>query len=259
MPKDNLLNSACLDLFEFIKRENIKPLVKHLGNEYKAKFQQITYVDTFHQLLARYEQLLYAEAHPHAVSEAEQSFTSAETVEAPNMVRGTVNGGRWQMLKEQDAEEEAYFNGPDEDDENLPSATKLPTNGASPLRPLVNYPDDEDELDAAPEVVTTERPRGNAEATPKSQTPGPQSPPERLAEKRRREEDEEDELGKLSTTPKRRSSGGSNVSNASDKSTAATNTKVLRRTKSINSGKDGPPKIAISLGGKNATNHSDTE
>ncbi|KAK3065320.1 hypothetical protein LTS18_001071 [Coniosporium uncinatum] len=260
MPKDNLLNSACLDLFEFIKRENIKPLVKHLGNEYKTKLQQITYVDTFHQLLARYEQILYAEAHPHAVSEAEQSFTSAETVEAPNTNRGVVNGGRWQMLKEQDAEEEAYFNGPDEDDENSPSAAKPATNGASPLRPLVNYPDDEDEtVDVTPEVATTQRPSSDAEATAKDQTPGPQSPPERLAEKRRREEDEEDELGKLSTMTKRRSSGGSNVSSSNDKSTAGNNSKLLRRTKSINSGKDGPPKIAISLGGKNSRSHSDTE
>lgn len=42
MPRDNLLNSVCLELFELIKRENIKPLIAHLVDTYRTKLEEIT-------------------------------------------------------------------------------------------------------------------------------------------------------------------------------------------------------------------------
>lgn len=267
MPRDNLLNSACLELFEFIKRENIKAIIVHLVETYREKLQAITYVDTFQNLILRYDQM----HEPPTTQELDNSFTSQESdTQARNA--GIVNGGRWQGLKDTDAEEEAYFNGSDndDDDEALPNTVKPVVNGASPVRPLVNYPDDEAEEDAmdilatsTPTVPSVQPSTASAsqtqnqespttspvsrDQTPQPTTPTP-TPPERLSEKRRREDDEEDELAKITTQgPKRRSSSVSN-----NASTTSTHSHMLRRGKrNINSGKDGggaPKKMAISIG-----------
>ncbi|OJD36122.1 uncharacterized protein BKCO1_1300057 [Diplodia corticola] len=256
MPRDNLLNSACLELFEFIKRENIKPVITHLVENYRERLEGITYVPTFQNLILRYEQL-----HERLDATAQNSFASDDTEPG----RMPVNGGRMQGLRDMDAEEEAYFAGSDDDEEvSLPShAGKPAANGA---RPLVDYPeDDEDSMDVLqegvvnatpsveqppPEPTSTTPPTPPTSTSPVGSPPSepltvPSTPPpERLSEKRRREEDDEDELGKLSASSKRRSSSVSTV--GSNNGTAGANT-GLRRKKSINNGKDGPQKIAIKL------------
>ncbi|KAH7346947.1 component of IIS longevity pathway SMK-1-domain-containing protein [Pyrenochaeta sp. MPI-SDFR-AT-0127] len=250
MPRDNLLNSACLELFEFIKRENIKMIVQHLVETYREKLQVITYVDTFQNLILRYDQM----HEPVTTQELEHSFTSVDS-DTPARLTGTVNGGKWgHGLKDVDADEEAYFNTSDDEDDHLPSAGKLITNGASPVRPLVNYPDDdadEDDMDilagdvpvSAHKLSTATQDRKEV-TSPKSTATG--SPPERISEKRRREEDEEDELlASISTSagPKRRASTASNASTGSLRS-------LRRKSPNITSGKDnsgGPKKISLSL------------
>jgi protein phosphatase-4 regulatory subunit 3 len=254
MPRDNLLNSACLEMFEFIKRENIKPIVTHLVETYREKLQTITYVDTFQNLLLRYDQM----HEPPTTQELENSFTSVES-DTPARGRPLTNGGRWDHgLKGLDPDEEAYFNTSDDEDDGLPNAVKPVLNGASPLRPLVNYPDDddaEDEMDilttSAPTVPTqtttasTQTPNSSSSPIPPTSLP---SPPERLSEKRRREEDEDEDelLARIASAgPKRRASGASNASQSS-----TSNMQRLRRQRSISSGKDGGPKkmpISITL------------
>lgn len=109
MPRDNLLNSACLELFEYIRRENIKPLVVHVVEKYREKLNSITYVDTFINLVNRYEQMQGYEA------EAESAlFAQGEEAQARRM---RVNGQRWPGVGEMDAAEEAYFNTSDDEDE----------------------------------------------------------------------------------------------------------------------------------------------
>lgn len=109
MPRDNLLNSACLELFEFIKRENIKPFVLHVAEKYHDKLKDITYVDTFQDLILRYEQMQgYG-------TEMDSTLFSQE-VETPNR-RIQPNGQRWQGVKEMDAAEEEYFNTSDDEEE----------------------------------------------------------------------------------------------------------------------------------------------
>ncbi|KAF2652711.1 DUF625-domain-containing protein [Lophiostoma macrostomum CBS 122681] len=250
MPRDNLLNSACLELFEFIKRENIKEIVKHLVTTYRDRLQSITYVDTFQTLLLRYDQM----NEPPTTQELDHSFTSVES-DTPARNVGMVNGGKWgQGLKEADADEEAYFNGSDDEDDGLPQPVKM--NGASPVRPLVNYPDDEndeDELDILATSAPSASPHTSSQATQTQESPttsplskaNATSPPERISEKRRREEDEEDELlASLSTTGvKRRASTSSNASTGSFKS-------LRHRKNSISSAKDsggGPKKISLSI------------
>jgi protein phosphatase-4 regulatory subunit 3 len=90
-------------------------------------------------------------------------------------------------------------------------------NGASPVRPLVNYPDDdadEDDMDIlAADIPSSAQKMSTAAQTSEESTspkaPAVESPPERISEKRRREDDEEDELlASISPSPgpKRRAS-----------------------------------------------------
>ncbi|KAK3064844.1 Platinum sensitivity protein, partial [Teratosphaeriaceae sp. CCFEE 6253] len=106
MPRDNLLNSACLELFEYIKRERIKQLIVHLAEQYRERLTGISYVNTFQEILGRYEQFQNGDAN----GAEDTSFTTLEGT--PRTVNG---GGRFAGLKEMDGDEEAYFNA--EDDE----------------------------------------------------------------------------------------------------------------------------------------------
>ena len=249
MPRDNLLNSACLDLFEFIKREHIKSLMEYLVNTYREKWQTITYVDTFQTMILRWEQ-----ANEHATTqELDDSFTSVETKlneSQPNR-SGPVNGNKWgQGLKEPDPEEEAYFNGSDDEEDLIHDPTRPMLNGTSPARPLVNYPEDEeDDMDVLATSVPSSSPHSLSTSTQTLETSpnaksNPSTPPERLSEKRRREEDEEDDLVATlaSTGSKRRASTSSN--------TSVHSVQRLRRKNSMTSTKDaggGPKKISISI------------
>ncbi|KAK4623968.1 hypothetical protein CLAFUW4_06216 [Fulvia fulva] len=241
MPRDNLLNSVCLELFEYIKREGIKQLVYHLAETYRDRLMSITYVNTFQGIVMRYEafQQPYVTSHP----EGETSFTTEP--DTPDALRGRMMQGRqlFSGLKE-DANEDAYFNGDDDDemlgddDElQLPTAasTRLPnghTVGSS--KPLVDYPDDDDDDDdfmdltaSSPDIKQEKKtsssntlssedaPRGR-DRSPKDITGLQQSPPEPVAIKRRREDDDDDdELGKMmGGGVKRRNSSASMGSNS---------------------------------------------
>lgn len=276
MPRDNLLNSACLELFEFIKRENFKPLILHIVENYRERLQQITYVDTFQALILRYDQMQGYNA------EMDTTLFSNDGDTTPN--HSKVNGNRrYQGVKEMDAAEEAYFNTSDDEDEPGPSPEKHPLqNGSSPLlKSLVDYPDDdEDSMAVLPKDPPSTSPPSSTKSenneessststsTPPSPTPSSsnlstplaQTPPERLSEKRRREaDDEEDELGKLSLTKRRTPSGGSPsyISNP-----LGSHNNLLRRKKGFaigNLSKDSPgaKKIEISLAGVKASTEVD--
>ena len=286
MPRDNLLNSACLELFEFIKRESVKPLISHFVENHRERLEKITYVDTFKTLVLRYDQM-------------QEFFTDVDTTLFNNESETRVSGNqRWQGVgvgaaKDLDAAEEAYFNTSDDEDEPSPSAKTARENPIL-IKSLVDYPDDDDEImeptatkssvasdpssssptstksvinpDGSPPSASTSAP---ASPTPKSsnRSPSPQNPPERLSEKRRRQQDdEEDELGKLSITNKRRSSSAGTTSFATSNhqiisshslSNNNNSNNFLRRKKGFStlgsvhhSGKDpsnGPKKIEISL------------
>lgn len=249
MPRDNLLNSACLEFFDFIKREGVKTLITHLVENYREKMKTIDYVDIFSYFILRYDQL------QGLAPNMEISFldTEEDTPKRPE----TGRGNRWEGIKDLDAAEEEYFNTSDDEDE---AHSKSPSgrssmNGASPLKPLVDYPSDEEteNMDtdtpaatlaakaSSPDSSMSTNSHKNGILTPTSSTAP--TPPERLSEKRRREEDDEDELGKLAHH-KRRNSSSSVGSNTSS---------VLRRKKSFTNNAHGSGaasksnKIAISL------------
>uniref|UniRef100_A0A0K0DI64 SMK-1 domain-containing protein n=1 Tax=Angiostrongylus cantonensis TaxID=6313 RepID=A0A0K0DI64_ANGCA len=52
----NLLNSAMLELFDYIRSEDIKLLVKYTVENHMAVFEEVTYVKLFSELKIRYEQ-----------------------------------------------------------------------------------------------------------------------------------------------------------------------------------------------------------
>ena len=128
------------------------------------------------------------------------------------------------------------------------------------MKPLVDYPDDEEETeeadmqafydahDAPPELDGEDEGDDDLHADSVSLS-NHTTPPERLAEKRRREEDDDDdELGKL-TVHKRRTS----ASGAPTDAKLEVGGKILRRRPNLASNKDGvAKKIAISLGTKTA-------
>lgn len=249
--RDNLLNSACLELFEYIKREpNQKALIIHLVETYRLRLAAIDYVDTFEEIIQRYDgmQVEYQ-------SIAEDTSFSTQGTGTPN--RGLMNGGhRWIAGIKENSHEEQYFNGSDgEDDEDdevagLPTASvnKPLTNGAGPAKPLVAYGDDEEDgggdenamdvLSASPAHVERnmqsadghdredlhDSPNWTVHEHPRlAQQPDEgadgthYTPHERPAEKRRREEDGGDALDALATgkvASKRRSSFGPNRTNS---------------------------------------------
>lgn len=251
MPRDNLLNSACLELFEFVYREKIMAALFHIVETHREKIKDIDYVDTFQNIVLRYEQQI-SESNPDMDTTL---FSQGE--ETPPTAKAYVNGAqRWQGLPEMDSNEEEYFNTSDDDDDvpqppppnrDSPNErgqwqrrrlrSEMVNGGASPLaKALVDYPDDDDdESMEGKAVLTPETPLtpesekensspGEVKVTPERRLePSPdiksaaelelQHPPERLSEKRRRQEgDDEDELDKLSTGIKRRNSTTSNSS-----------------------------------------------
>jgi protein phosphatase-4 regulatory subunit 3 len=246
MPRDTLLNSAALEIFEFIRRDHMNQVIKHLVPTYRETLESITFVETFQHLIRRYDQL----REPTTTQELEHSFTSVDS-ETPARNVGTVNGGKWgQGLRELDPDEEAYFNGSDDEEDGLSNGLK--PNGASPVRPLVNYPDDDNEDDDM-DILATSTPSASPSKSPATtQTspvantaaaPDPSTPPERISEKRRREEDEEDEL--LASL----SSSGTKRKASPQRASGPQSTQKLRRKNSMSNAKDSgaPRKISISL------------
>ncbi len=248
MPRDNLLNSACLELFEYIKREGVKQLITNLVPMYRERLMRISYVNTFQALILKYEQI--TSGYPLTNGTEDSSFTTQEGT-PQRMVNGRQS---YAGLRELDSDEEAYFNTDDdvEDDEGLPTMVRQSVvNGASPLRPLVNYPDDDDDDDGMDILASSPDPRPEKKSsssnsdenestnpaiepmdedttsptgpleddsprgrnrTPRTAQGSPstqQSPPEPMAMKRRREEEDDDELGKMMGGVKRRNSSAS--------------------------------------------------
>lgn len=237
----------------------MKALTINLVEQYREKLEGITYVETFRNLIDKYEK--YTAPQPENIS-----FTSVDTEQTQS--RAVVNGGRWsQELKAPDPDEDAYYAGVGDDEEdNEFSAVSKPkrANGGSMIKPLVDYPDDDDDgtmdilaQDSSTAIsgeASSDLPRETIEPLATEMIPVP----ERLAEKRRREEEDEDELSKLSgaKSGKRRSS----TSIGSAPSTHAQTLRRDSRKKSISSGKDGPPqKISISLAVKSGNENAQSE
>jgi len=101
--RNNLPNSACLELFVFIRVENIKSLIVHIVSNYREILESFNYVNVFELLIARYEQY----------QESSESANNNDIANKTSTTSTKVND--WGKA---DEEEEAYFNDDDEDDED---------------------------------------------------------------------------------------------------------------------------------------------
>ncbi|CAG8604714.1 1400_t:CDS:10, partial [Dentiscutata heterogama] len=104
--RDNLLNSAFLELFDFIRKDNIKYLITHIMERHGEQLLKIDYVDTFQQLQLRYEQnkeiLIGSDKSP------------GESSQSQSNIRQTGREGWSSGIGDED--EDAYFNTSDEED-----------------------------------------------------------------------------------------------------------------------------------------------
>ncbi|KAF4994438.1 hypothetical protein FGRMN_5768 [Fusarium graminum] len=239
MPRDNLLDSASLEFFEFIKKENVKDLIKHLVLNYREQLMSLSYMPTFRDLVLRYDQTQGYTSNVDYFMEAEDEMGRRPQ---PNQRMGE------QMVVEREQEEYWTTSDPEEEEDSNKEGEKTPsTNGSTTSKLLVDYASDEETDENADPEATLDSQQSDA-ASDAVGSPidaslgGGVPPPERLSEKRRREEEEdEDEIGKMMQS-KRRNSGGSVTA-------ISPNTRGLTRRKSfnVNSSSGGTKKIAISL------------
>lgn len=216
LPRDNLLSSACLDLFELIRAQHIKELIKHLVENYREKIVQLSYMNTFAEILNIYDQSQgYA-------NNVENYFIESED----DVSRRPSNVGARSHMEQLtvDPAEEEYWNTSDNEDEIPPPKAADSTtvaNGAT--KQLVDYASDEEgdensDMAMSPNPSEADKPKDNPDSPStvrSSSTLSAATPPlERVSEKRRREQDEDDELDKL-ILHKRRNSSASNASASS--------------------------------------------
>ncbi|CDS11906.1 hypothetical protein LRAMOSA04102 [Lichtheimia ramosa] len=149
--RNNLLNSACLEILEFIRKENIKPLVSHLVTQYGKVLDTVNYTGVCKALRLRYDQNM----------ELQETKTESDNASV-NSQRGPGLGG-WSSSTVDDDEEE-YFNHSGDEEEETPSspgATKSEqqqqsASTSSTPKPLVDYDDEEEEEDDIPDNSTTQ-------------------------------------------------------------------------------------------------------
>jgi len=79
----NLINSAIIELFEFIRKENLKLLISYLYSNYKEVLQGVTYVDTCKLLLLKHEQTIEdrTEVRPSEPNHSQSSEKLRESLE----------------------------------------------------------------------------------------------------------------------------------------------------------------------------------
>lgn len=227
MPRDNLLSSACLELFEYIKKDNLRDVIKHLVENYRDRLAELSYMATFREIVLRYDQTQGYTTDVEYFLESEEDMTRRPPPNARMMEHISV-----------DPQEEEYWEGSDPDDDEHHGSN----GNGTPSKPLVDYASDEEGEDAPADDKPMPHETENGVSSPKEAEAPATTPPERISEKRRREEDEdEDELGKLVANKRRNSSSSDANSVSSNKMSQR------RRSFSAGSGNPTPKKIAISL------------
>lgn len=111
----NLLDSAILEMFEFIKLEDIKVLMSHVVENYGKVLDEVDYVQTFKALRLRYNQ------HQDKLKDREKTSHNLDSV--PSILR---TGRLRREPRQLDEEEEMWFNEEDDFDEGeavVPAAT----------------------------------------------------------------------------------------------------------------------------------------
>ncbi|XP_057315751.1 serine/threonine-protein phosphatase 4 regulatory subunit 3-B-like [Hydractinia symbiolongicarpus] len=143
----NLLNSAIIELFEFIRLEDIKSLCAYVVENHISAFENTTYVDTFSGLKTRYEQEKDRLKKNDCESKEEQSVGII-------YVNNTTRKRRDDRVL--DEYEENWFD--TEDDEVVNSTNELESTSTKPLSAKLKDVDLIDNLDSPPTSQNSRRP-----------------------------------------------------------------------------------------------------
>ncbi|XP_003379263.1 SMEK protein [Trichinella spiralis] len=121
--KYNVLNSALIELFEFIRTENVRILCLHFVENYMEHFEDVTYVNTFQGLKRRYEQ-------QDSLSMKSSSHSSSGSL---------TDSASWRRIRNSREldEEEQWLNDDDEDEWNSNGGT---LNAEQPRSSVISYP-----------------------------------------------------------------------------------------------------------------------
>ncbi|PSC74221.1 Serine threonine-phosphatase 4 regulatory subunit 3 isoform B [Micractinium conductrix] len=179
-PRYNLLNSACLELFDFIRRENFKGLLSELMEHHWTQLREVDYCDVFKAMHLKHEQN-QDRVGPGKPAEGETPAAAAAR-EADLLARQRAAAAAEQRRRrgerEVDADEENYFDREgDSDDDEQPAGAgggRVVLESASPgglPSLLMAYADDEEEE----EDTLPLRAAGTPKRYPAGQRPG--SPP----------------------------------------------------------------------------------
>lgn len=115
----NLLDSAIIEMFEYIKVEDIKSLWMSVVEKFGEVLAQVDYVQTFHALRMRYEQ------HQDRLRDRDRN-TSLDGI------GGVVRGARYRRdVRDLDEEEEMWFNNDEEEIEETEALSVLPSRDTS--------------------------------------------------------------------------------------------------------------------------------
>lgn len=162
----NLLNSAVLELIDYIRKENIKCLVEYLLNKFSDQLEKLDCVGTFQALKLKYEQTLDGVA--------TRSVSGGKGPNHLSQMNNIVDQRKRTDDRALEKEEEDYFNEDSDDEEDTASAriVRIPNeqghaavvNGSassySSFRggsiALVDYEDEDDDCPVPEGVVTKE-------------------------------------------------------------------------------------------------------
>ncbi|KAF4126560.1 protein phosphatase 4 regulatory subunit 3 [Geosmithia morbida] len=168
--RDNLLSSASLELFEYIKKENIKDLIKYLVENHREQMIQVSYMSTFCDMVTRYDETGGYTSNVDYFLETDEDMGSTNSASVSSSARKHQPAPNVRMMEHIsiDPAEEEYWNtsDPEDDDDdknsnsngngngnnNHNNHTQQPassdSNGASTpssnYSKLVDYPSDED-------------------------------------------------------------------------------------------------------------------
>ncbi|XP_024536999.1 serine/threonine-protein phosphatase 4 regulatory subunit 3A isoform X2 [Selaginella moellendorffii] len=145
----NLLNSAVLELLDFIRKSNLKDLLIHIVENYGKKLECVDYVDTVKQLKVKYDQ--YMDDSTTSNREAPAGPSGIET-SSDRFIGPLPSLRKRKDERALDKAEEDYFNEDSDDEEDSAQTSQTITvNGNAvedaPFRPfcLVDYDDEDDD------------------------------------------------------------------------------------------------------------------